>query len=941
MRRMLGIALSALLAIGGAATLGGAAAAPAASLPAVSAAAAAGDTALDSTGQAAIDDVRRCIASNKQLNVFYLIDASGSLFESSEGDNATDPDFVRADILGNSLRQLAGLGNGVQVNYSAGFFGSTYKPAAGWSTVTTETADAAAGSLAQSIRDQPSLNNTDWSAGIAGAQAALASQHAANNGCQMMVWLTDGALDLGGSDADNAAAINTLCGNAIDGSSQPAEGLGAFNTLRQNGVVVVGVLLSVHPEQSGAADRQYMRPLVESSGQVNGTAVTCGQSPPPSSSVNGALVEANDPSQLAVVFAQLSVLINGGYPHPFDADGGFQVDPGVASFTVITSDSAWVLTPPEGSALAAISGSAASADAAVTTTGGAIQIDVDVSRSDLEGRWMLATPGGGDRQLYYYSGLTITPAPANQLVAGLAGTVGGQLASTSGRALDLGDYAQPLEVAVSKVPADGSAVQSIGTVAVAADGSFSLPYTPGADDGGAVNLEYTIDPLTTAANGIGLAPVSAQQQVVVTIPANYPSVTPSALALGTLEGAKGSATGTLTLTAPADGSAGRVCFPKGATPTVVTDPANRTDSWQWSSSAALTDGCVALAPGQSVGVELAASNAVAANSSVTATLPVTLTSAAGESLPQTVTVSFETTRPVNAAAFNLLVLVLVLLGLAIAVLLLWLMNLLTSGIAHGRQLLRASFPVTVDGEHGVVGARGVDLMAASLDDFRYQAPLETVKTHVDPELGGLRTHAGLFQVRYEITAPAGWRVFTALGAGRVAGGGALAGAGRASGGLGARRRRLVEAGHVAPMPEQLNRLWAVVVRENDLAAGEPGSAIPGRLVVYKRNEPNRADQFVDRMLDITRDQAIWPRLARARALLIEERAATGAERASGDRPTVTTPSGPAPSQRGGDRVAPSSAPSSAPPPVTRSPGSLPPPPPPRGAGDAPPPAPRR
>ncbi|RFA21006.1 hypothetical protein [Subtercola boreus] len=902
MRRMLALAVSVVLAVGGVATLTAAASLPNESTVTATLAAAGDAGTLDASGTAAIDDVRRCIASNKQLNVFYLIDASGSLFKDVDPVNATDPDFVRADILGNSLTQLAGLGNGVQVNYSAGFFGSSYKTATGWSSVTPETAAAASESLKQTIRTQPSLGFTDWGAGIAGAQDALATQHAANNGCQMMVWLTDGALNIRDDAAQNAAAINTLCGNAIDGSTQPAEGLGTFNALRQSGVVVVGVLLSVHPDGGEAVNTQYMRPLVESSGEVDGTAVTCGQSPPPSSSVNGALVEANDPSQLASVFAQLGVLINGGYPHPFDADGGFQVDPGVASFTIITSDPSWTLTPPQGSGLAAVSAASVDPSVVVTSTGGAIQIDVDVASAAQQGRWMLATPGGGDRQLFYYSGLTIVPGTGNQLVAGLAGAVSGQVATTTGRALVATDYSS-LTVSVSKLPADGSAAQKIGDAVVSADGSFTLPYTPGADDGGAVDLVYSIDPLATALNQIALAAVSASQTVIVTVPANYPTVTPSALVLGALEGAKGSATGTLTLAAPADGSAGSVCFPSGATPTVVSDPANRVDTWQWSSSAELTGGCVALLPGQSVTVDLAASNPVAANSSVAAALPVALTSAAGESLPQTIAVTFDTTRPVNAAAFNVAVLLLILLGLLIALVVLWLMNFVTSGIAHGRQLLRASFPVTVDAENGVVGARGIDLMAATLDDFLYQPQLGTVKTLTDPELGTLRTHARLFQTRYEIQAPAGMRVFTVVSAGS--------------------RRVAVEQGTIAPMTDQLNRLWAVVVRDNDLLAGEPGSPIAGRLVVYKRNESNRADQFTDRMLDVTRDRTLWSRVARARVLLLEERGrgpAATAERGAG--PAATAERGaPAPPP------APRASGTAAPPPVTprRDPRDPPPP----------------
>ncbi|MEF2976154.1 hypothetical protein [Subtercola sp. YIM 133946] len=841
-----------------------------------------GDSALSTTGSAAIDDVRRCIATNSQLDVYYLIDASGSLF-SDVSSNATDPDFVRADILGNSLTQLAALGNGVQVNYSAGFFGNDFKPAVDWTPVTADTAEAQAAALNRTIRDQPSLGYTNWGAGIAGAQAALEAQHAANGGCQMLVWLTDGALNLNDNAAQNAAALNTLCGNTVDGSSEPADGLGVFNALRASGVVVVGVLLSVDPDPAEQTQTEYMRPLVESTGEVDGSTVTCGQSPPPSTSVNGALVEASDPTQLATVFANLGVLINGGYPQPFDADGGFTIDPGVSSFTVLTVDPAWSLAAPDGSGIPALSAATTAPGVKVSTTGGVTQIDVDVQSAAYEGHWMLDTPAGGDRELYLYSGLKIVPSTSNSLIAGVAGTLAGQIATTTGRALELSDYAYSL--VVSKLPADGSAAQQIGTATVNADGSFTLDYTPGADDGGTMNLVYELNPLSTVKSTLTLASVSAAQQLQVAIPANFPTVSPANLTLSTLVGSKGSAAGILTLTAPADGTAGSVCFPSGLTPQVVSDPADRASTWQWSTTAQLANGCMAVPAGQSVTVDLAATNPVAANSEVAAKLPVVLTAADGSALPETVPVSFETTRPVNATAFNLTALVLILLGLLLALIVLWLMNVVTAGIAHGRQLLRGSFPVTISQGENIRGARGIDLSAASLDDFDYQRQLDTVKKVTDTDLGLLRSKPGLFNTRYEIVAPAGSRVFTVFPAPLGRGGSA------------------VESGMIAPMPDQLNKLWALVVREPDLLQSPAAGPIPATLVVYKRNDPRNPDQFLERMLDVTRDTKLWAKVSRARVVVGEQAAAptTSAPPARGAAPTTTSSAPPAPgAPRGGD-----------------------------------------
>ncbi|GGF34905.1 hypothetical protein GCM10011399_29990 [Subtercola lobariae] len=963
MRRVVTVLLAAAVAVGASVGLGAAAAVPAATASAsgatgsANAASAIGDTAatnaaalasatgstvlaatsgsgtssLSTTGSAAIDDVRRCIATNSQLDVYYLIDASGSLYSDVSGSTATDPDFVRADILGNSLKQLANLGNGVQVNYSAGFFGTEFKPAVDWTPVTADTADAQATALNQAIRNQPSLGYTNWGAGIAGAQAALAAQHAANGGCQMLVWLTDGALNLHDDDAQNAAALNTLCGNTVDGSSEPADGLGAFNDMRASGIVVVGVLLSVNPDPADATQTQYMRPLVESSGEVNGTTVTCGQSPPPSTSVNGALVQATDPTQLATVFANLGVLINGGYPQPFDADGGFQVDPGVSTFTVLTVDPAWSLAAPAGSGIPNLTASSTEPGVKITTTGGVTEIDVDVSSAAYQGHWMLTTPAGGDRELYLYSGLKIVPDTSNALIAGVAGTLKGTIATTTGRALDLSNYTYSL--VVSKVPADGSSAQKIGTATATADGSFSLDYTPGADDGGTMNLVYELNPLATAKSNSTLASVSASQQLQVAIPANFPTVTPSSLALSTLMGSKGKASGTLTLTAPADGSAGSVCFPNGVTPQIVNDPADRSSSWQFTSNAQLANGCVAVPAGQSVTVDLAATNPVAANSSVTAKLPVVLTAADGSGLPETVPVTFSTTRPVNAAAFNLTAVILIVLGLLIALFMLWLMNFVTAGIAHGRQLLRGSFPATISQQGNIEGARGTDLSAASLDDFAYQRQLDTVKRMTDADLGALRSKPGLFNTRYEIEAPAGSRVFTPF---------AATGSARRLG----RSRGDIERGMIAPMPDQLNKLWALVIRDADLLQSPAAGPIPATLVVYKRNDPRNHDQFMERMLDVTRDTKLWAKVSRARVVVGEQASggaggtgSTGSGISGGNSSTSTrSPAIPSPAAPTASTSA--TAPTAARPPSSSEPSAPPAPSAPRGGDQAAPAVPR-
>src|SRR5690606_14480874 len=57
---------------------------------------------LTEIGEHAITDLRGCLSSRDALDVYYLIDASGSLAD-------TDPTNIRSELIANSLRQLADL----------------------------------------------------------------------------------------------------------------------------------------------------------------------------------------------------------------------------------------------------------------------------------------------------------------------------------------------------------------------------------------------------------------------------------------------------------------------------------------------------------------------------------------------------------------------------------------------------------------------------------------------------------------------------------------------------------------------------------------------------------------------------------------------------------------------------------------------------------------
>ncbi len=78
-----------------------------------------------------------------------------------------------------------------------------------------------------------------------GTQRQLERQPEAVDACQLVVWFTDGAIDLEGGAQVTADALNDLCGQPIDPAGHaPAQGFGLFSAFRQSGVVVMGTLLA-------------------------------------------------------------------------------------------------------------------------------------------------------------------------------------------------------------------------------------------------------------------------------------------------------------------------------------------------------------------------------------------------------------------------------------------------------------------------------------------------------------------------------------------------------------------------------------------------------------------------------------------------------------------------------------------------------------------------
>ncbi|MBU4464949.1 MAG: hypothetical protein KKH75_03780 [Actinobacteria bacterium] len=857
---------------------------------------------LSDSGQQAIADLRTCLASNDVLNVYYLVDSSRSLAVADGGGPGSDPDMQRAAILANSLEQLGAIGNGTTVNWAAGFFSTDFSEAIGWQTW----AAGGAGQLSSAIKAKTPSGYTNWPAALAGAQSQLAAQQQTHGGCQMLVWLTDGLIDIKAPDGqgpEDRDALNALCGAQLDPSGASASGYGIFNAMRQSGVVVIGALLAT-TDAAGMAGL-VMQPLVEGTGTVNGRTVSCGEQPMPTGYAHGAFVEASSPDALAQVFLQLSAQVGGGYPQPFDADGSFWVDQGVARFRIVLSGD-WTLTPPSGSGLAAASASSGQSWLKTTDQNGATVIDVTTDAASAHGKWKL--DAGSTKSLFLYSDLGIVFDAKNAISIGADGQASAQLKAqvqhTDGTPADLTAFTTRTFTA-RLVGSDGTVTALPDAQIDPATGSISIPI-PTTVSTATVTVEASIDPLQTVHNT--LAPITTQQRVATVLPAEFPRVS-SALpvALSTLEGRDGTATGEITVAGPTAGGDGTVCI--ASPPTITSDAGSRAgDTWQWK-----YENCVTVAQGSTAVIPISVTNGEAADSRVRASAPITFTSAAGDALTQEVPIVFTSTRPVNAAAVGLLALALLLLGILLPLVLLWIVNWATTRLEVDNRTQRAAFRVRI-------GPDGVEFVDAPASDsalserFGYRGAAGSGRSIDDPELGGIHTRIPWFPLlapQYVITPAPGTLLVVARAGSKLAAGGAS----QADGSM-----------RFAQLP--LGAFWALTVSRAELLRTRRGDAVVGTAVIYHRFDASVPTQYRDRLDDIAADPRLTDAIDRLRTAQTPTGSAIPGPAAPGEAPPVDPLAGVPPRTSASGAGSPPPRPggsssAGSPPPLPGSPPSLP------------------
>ena len=791
-------------------------------------------TELTDIGKRAFEDLTRCINTKHILNVYYLVDQSDSLVQ-------TDPDKSRAEILASSLRALGSFNTDVEVNYAVGFFGSKFDAWKGWTRVNSASVSSEAKSFAAEVRTRDKQSETNWLKGIDGASKLIAQQQKKTEGCQALIWLTDGGLWI----HKPGAAINIIDQEAVD----EAAGIlcsTKFDELRSSNVSVFGVLLKNDTALRGLAKRnptyfsendrgmQYMRPLIEGKGDLAGgdSETVCGR-PLQDSFSAGALLIAKDPVALALQFMILTGKSEGGIFGNLTAGNptSFVIERGVRKFQLLTTSKDWTLTSPTG-----VTYNPGNTSIEIQNLSGVQQIIVKDDDIAL-GKWVFDYDKNIPviNKLLLFSGLDIKLDPI-QLIAGKSGTIAGQVVvQGSGKKVNLKDYIYSFSV---------SQVLSTGTTtsipaSISDSGVFSVDFKPTASQ---AKLELRTTLILRTLTGQELAPVSISKFMDIHLPDNYPTLD-LPIKLSDLKGSTGIATGTATLHGPLNGD-GKICLSSDSQfgIGILRDSPKRKSGFEWSVTGLDENNCVSIKQGALAKITISATNKSPADSSVIADLPVN--SISDKELGKTI--SFKAQINFNSSLLRApalpVKLFLFFMGIGIPLLMLYLLNKLTAKLIFGTGIQRAEYPIIVDATRGILTREKSQLNPVA-DDFIF-IPQQPDTVSFTDRIGQLRARVSMIpfvEPWYEAESISGYRILSIIN-------------------ISNRLKKRFISGQISPIKPDMGNFWAIQIAEKDLQNPQHSSAVPALLVVYKRNKVSMQKQHADRILEVIKTPGIWARL---------------------------------------------------------------------------------
>lgn len=715
---------------------------------------------LSAAGRKGLEQISTCLRSNPNLVALLVVDESGSLA-------GTDPEGRRAEVLANFVDSLADLSGQEtpdgprRVEFAVNLFAQESNPYIPWVTLDPENAADIATRMQQELPFRNEGGGTNYEAAMETAASTMAEGVARVGSksvpCQIVVWFTDGLLEISSSENVNQESAERLCAAS-----------GPIDVLRFNGIHLISVLLFDRSRLEGQPDdvvEPFLRgiPLLQASAEGTGGSgryeTECGTVPIPNDAVQGAFFEGTLDA-LSGQFTQAIAIGSGGTLIPNVTQGTpteFTIDPGFSGFWInAQAPDGFELTGPQGPPLSLRPGEpggpVSGTQAEVTWVGPNFTAKIPITNSD-SGDWVLTRPQTSDiPSIYLFSDYSLAIEPTD-LVADELSTVTGQVLDGQGNPADLTVFSEQTLAVSQRV--DGQDVDPIAFELDPASGTFTGSFVPQSTT---TQIAFDLTLSLVSQSGIALTPLTTSFTQQVKLPGAYPQVTADSIDLGALQNRGDVASTVIQLQGSADGPT-RVCTDAARLITTVADA-------DLAVTTNPSDGCIDLPPNGTATIEISATlgNAVVDGGQVRGEVQLRLVNAPTAELPDTrerdlaipFTAQVLPVGPVLWVPFALTA-----LGVLLPLVALYVMNWSAAKLRLSGTMM-ARVPVTVDLTSGgpIRRTDGQTTSIVSPDDFQFvAAPAKARTWTLGREVLKARAPVSPFgSVRGEVVAPEGFVV---------------------------------------------------------------------------------------------------------------------------------------------------------------------------------------
>ena len=685
-------------------------------------------------GKEAVEQIATCINSSGQkdvVNVLYLIDESGSL-------DWNDEENLRVQGLKASLDEFARIKTYrpyFTINRAFTTFADSFAPVAGkgWQELDEGTLQSDKKWIESEVPELTTGNSTDYAKALEGAHNFFKPQ-ITRNSCNVLVWFTDGAINILPTMSSTAQGFEKICGiNPVTGARTSQEPI--IDRFRNSGINIQGILLRnkdvlENPGDYGQARADmeeesrgmtFFKPIVEYSGKVetkyfggqDEREITCGSQ----NGAKGVVTEVENPIDIIWPPTEFECVTSSG--RVLEPQNGFvNIDPGFSRFRASAIKEGFTLKNGAGTTIATSQGSATE-DVEISYFGfDDVAISVSGTISDAAaglkpGKWKFTTAQNSEKVFCGYLDLAVEirndPCYENESCA-FSGVI-----TRNGRPVDFSVY-KDSELRYGLVNPANQDI-SYNSLSFDPQGKFKGTFSPNGfiDQNGIANLIVTLDVETKSGYKFVFSAIQGVQPLPLGL---YPEINPNPINstdfTTQLLGKSGTASAPITLKGPTRGS-GEICFGELEVRSDP-DPKRVNDYTATVNGNDLKDGdCISLTAGQELPATLEIKNSTAAEGTVSGFIPVTLKSSGQPDISTQVPVTFDSTVEYNNVRRLIIFVICLLLGLLLPLTALKFLQVRAARITVS-PLSKATTPVILSASGGFVSIRRAE-KASGTDIF--------------------------------------------------------------------------------------------------------------------------------------------------------------------------------------------------------------------------------